>query len=181
MKEYVVLISEYSNEVKVTLQNIVSGKIKEFNYKSKNQMNSTGGALAKSTSKPKDLHKEENEKFVAGLNKNELKLKDIYEKIRANHDEKMLVQLVKDKAIKPGDRNGLGQCPLLFASDCSFNLETCKSLVELGCDINSKDSNGDTLLHQAVCLENTELEKWLVDEMGVSTDVKNNDGETAYD
>ena len=45
-------------------------------------MNSTGGALAKSTSKPKDLHREENEKFIAGLNNRELQLKDIYEKIR---------------------------------------------------------------------------------------------------
>ena len=181
MKEYIVLISEYSHEVKSTLDNACSGKIKEINYKSKNKLNTAGGALAKSTSKPKDMHKEENAKFIASLNNRQLELKNIYEKIRNSKSSDELVKMVQNGQIKPSDRNGLGQCPLLFAGDCSFGISTCQALLDLGCDLNSADSNGDTLLHQAVALEDTDLEKWLVETKGMSKEIKNNDGETPYD
>ena len=52
--------------------------------------------------------------------------------------------------------------------------------MELGCDINSIDDNGDTLLHYAVNLENKEFENWLINDMNFDKEVKNNDGETAY-
>ena len=74
-KEYILLISEFSKSVNGTLEGIMSGKIDKLNYKSKNLANSTGGALAKSVPKPKDLHVAENQKFVASLNKRELELK----------------------------------------------------------------------------------------------------------
>ena len=60
MKEYVILVSEHCSELKITLKNILNGKIQDFKYKSTNKMNSSGGALAKSTSKPKDLNSEAN-------------------------------------------------------------------------------------------------------------------------
>ena len=119
---------------------------------------STGGALAKSTSKPKDMHQEENKKFVAGLNKRELQLKDIYEQIRVTKDSAKLVQLVKDGVVQTNERDGLGMCPLLFAVDCSFSIDVLKSLKECGCDINTVDSNGDTLLHYAINLDDGDLE-----------------------
>jgi len=40
---------------------------------------------------------------------------------------------------------------------------------------------GDSLLHYAVNLENSELEQWLVEEMGLSKDVKNNEGLNPYE
>lgn len=90
------------------MDNVCSGKIKEIHYKSKNKLNTAGGALAKSTSKLKDVHKEENEKFIASLNNRELELKDIYEKIRNSKDSGELVKMVRNGQIKPTDRNGLG-------------------------------------------------------------------------
>ena len=48
---------------------MLSGKIKDLNYKSKTNINnSTGGALAKSVPKPKDMHAHENKQFVDSLN-----------------------------------------------------------------------------------------------------------------
>ena len=47
----------------------------DINYSS--QLNSTGGALAKSTSKPKNMYAEADAKFLASLNSRELELKDI--------------------------------------------------------------------------------------------------------
>ena len=77
MKEYIILISNHSQELKNSLEQVLNKNVEEFNYKSENanmaQINkSPGGALAKATSKPKDMHQEENKKFVAGLNKREL-------------------------------------------------------------------------------------------------------------
>ena len=52
----------------------------------------------------------------------------------------------------------MGQCPLIFAMDCEFSVDVCKSLVqECECDVNTADDNGDTLLHYAVNLDNEEL------------------------
>ena len=144
---------------------------------------SPGGALAKTTSKPKDMHQEENKKFISGLNKRELQLKDIYEQIRISNDSSRLVQLVKDGIVSTSERDGLGMCPLLFAVDCSFSLDVLKSLKESGCDINTVDSSGDTLLHYALNLENKELEQWILSlPEGEALKTKlNNDGMTAYD
>ena len=131
----------------------------EIKYKSKNINDSPGGALQKSVPKPKNLHAEENKKFVAGLNNRELQLKDLYENIRQTKDGEKLVELVQNGTIKPTERNGLGQCPLIFAVDCEFSVDICKKLVSLGkCDPHSIDENGDTLLHYAINLDNEEIE-----------------------
>lgn len=64
-KEYVVLISKYCNRVKKTLDGVLKGDIKELDYKSKspNVATSTGGALAKSVPKPKNMHEKEDQLF----------------------------------------------------------------------------------------------------------------------
>ena len=123
---------------------------------------SPGGALAKATSKPKNMHQEENKKFVQGLNKRELQLKDIYEEVRKSKQSQRLVQLVRDGTISTEERDGLGMCPLIFAVDCEFSLDVIKSLKESGCDIRTVDSNGDNILHYALNLDNEELEKWIL-------------------
>lgn len=74
-------------------------------------------------------------------------------------------------------------CPLLFAVDCSFRIEVLKSLKECGCDVNTVDSNGDTLLHYAINLDDGDLEEWILSlpEGKALKTAKNNDGLTAYD
>lgn len=68
-KEYILLISEYSSKVNATLVGVLNGTIKELNYKAKDKINeSTGGALAKSVPKPKDIYTEQNKKFTDSLN-----------------------------------------------------------------------------------------------------------------
>eukprot|EP00356_Strombidium_inclinatum_P016531 CAMPEP_0170496376 /NCGR_PEP_ID=MMETSP0208-20121228/21256_1 /TAXON_ID=197538 /ORGANISM="Strombidium inclinatum, Strain S3" /LENGTH=197 /DNA_ID=CAMNT_0010772897 /DNA_START=87 /DNA_END=680 /DNA_ORIENTATION=+ len=101
-KEYILLIARKSSTLRKTLDSVLAGTIQELNYKSKsNVATSTGGALAKSVPKPKDVHVEENKKFVAGLNKRELGLKDLYEEIRMNKDSERLITMVKEGEISP--------------------------------------------------------------------------------
>jgi ankyrin repeat protein len=45
----------------------------------------------------------------------------------------------------------------------------------------SADSSGDTLLHYAVNLDNEQMEKWLLEEVGIPKDVTNAEGLTPYD
>ena len=60
-KEYILLIAEYSSQVNATLVGVLNGTIKELNYKVKDKIaESTGGALAKSVPKPKDMYTEQN-------------------------------------------------------------------------------------------------------------------------
>lgn len=108
MQEYVLLICAYSPELATTLEQVLNGSLTQINYKSKNINDNPGGALQKSVPKPKNVHAEENKKFVAGLNNREKVLKDLYENIRQTKDANKLVQLVKDGTIKPNERNGLG-------------------------------------------------------------------------
>lgn len=81
MKEYITIVAEHDGEMRITMEGVLSGKILTVNYKSKSGMNSTGGALAKSTSKPKETkeHAEANRQYVAGLNNRELELKELYQ------------------------------------------------------------------------------------------------------
>ena len=67
----------------------------------------------------------------------------------------MLMKYLRLGMLKPKEKCGLGQCPLIFAVDCGMSLSVCKKLVqEFGCDPNSFDESGDTLLHYALNLEN---------------------------
>ena len=52
--------------------------------------------------------------------------------------------------------------------------------MELGCDVNSVDKYGDSLLHYAVNLENKSFENWLLTVKNFDREVKNNEGETPY-
>ena len=140
-KEYVMLVSQYSNEVKQTLLKIVSGEIRDFNYKSKSNVNATtGGALAKSVPKPKNVHGEQDKRFVESLNTRELELKTVYEEIRETADAQRLIELVRSKQVKTTDRDGLGMCPLIFALDCGFGIEHLQALIDLGCDPATTDA-----------------------------------------
>lgn len=90
--------------------------------------------------------------------------------------------MIKSGKMQPDEKDGLGRSPLIFAVDCDLPLDDCKRLVEeCGCDANGSDENGDTLLHYALNLDNTALEKWLTEDLGISKDVKNKEGMTPYD
>ena len=77
---------------------------------------------------------------MASLNNRELYLKEIYEEIRMKKDPERLINLLKSGSLKPNEKDGLGRCPLMFAVDCEFDLDTCKRLVtEGGCDPRTQD------------------------------------------
>lgn len=140
-KEYIQLVSQYSKEVKDTLNGVLSGDIQDLNYKSKSNVNATtGGALAKSVPKPKNVNEEQDKKFVQSLNTRQLELKTVYEEIRGTADAARLVELVRTKQIQPTDRDGLGMCPLIFALDCGFGIEHLQALIDLGCDPQTADA-----------------------------------------
>ena len=94
--------------------------------------------------------------------------------------EQYLKECVESGKLKPADRDGSGMCPFLLAVDCEFSTGTLQYLLDKECDLNSKDSSGDSALHIACNLENADLESWLI-EKGISKDIKNNDGLTPYD
>ena len=90
--------------------------------------------------------------------------------------------MIKSNKIGVEELDGKGISPLHFAVDCGFPLSICKQLVEeYKCNVNTKDNDGNTLLHFAVWNDNEELESWLVDDIAMSKKVKNNDGLTPYD
>jgi hypothetical protein len=77
------LVCEHDKSLLNTLEQVLNGTLTEIKYKSKGNINdSPGGALQKSVPKPKNVHAEENKRFVEGLNNRELQLKDLYENIR---------------------------------------------------------------------------------------------------
>jgi hypothetical protein len=59
-QEYIILISRHSQQVQSTLEQVLDGTMTEVNYKKGIDIDeSPGGALAKSCSKPKNMHTEE--------------------------------------------------------------------------------------------------------------------------
>ena len=62
------MISRHSEQVKSTLEQVSLGIMTEVNYKKGIDVNeSTGGALAKSCSRPKNMHVEEDKQFMQSL------------------------------------------------------------------------------------------------------------------
>jgi len=59
-------------------------------------------------------------------------------------------------------------------------LENVKYLVSKGCDVNAKESNGITPLHNAAFIHNVEISKFLVSQ-GANHNVKDNDRTTPLD
>jgi ankyrin repeat protein len=88
---------------------------------------------------------------------------------------------VKSGKIKPDEKDGLGMCPLILAVDCGFGIKDLEQLIDLGCSPYTVDDNGDTLLHYAINLGNSEVEEWLLSKYRLRKDIQNNEGLTAYD
>jgi len=65
----------------------------------------------------------------------------------------------------------------MIALDNSFSLMTISSLIDLGCDVNAKDSDGNTPLHSSVYCENESAFKELLSK-GANADIKDNEGQT---
>lgn len=189
-EEYISLVAQFSQQMRVTLEGIKEGTIEEFNYERKNAAmdkinSSSGGALAKSMPLPKQVQTEEEKRFVANMNDREKELKNLYEGLRKQGPDagQQLLNMVKNGSLKPDERDKLGLCPFLFAIDASMDLDIIQKLVtDGGCDIESTDAEGDTALHYAVNLDNEELQQWLIEKVGEEfKEVRNSSGLRAYD
>ena len=77
----------------------------------------------------------------------------MYEEIRETKDGQKLVEMVRSGVITPDTVDKHGQTPLMQAVDMQLPLHTLRSLVELGCDVNAQNSEGEAALHQAMICE----------------------------
>ena len=77
--------------------------------------------------------------------------------------------------LRPNDVSKEGQTPLMIAIDYSFSQETIQKLIDLGCDVNAKDVDGNTPMHTAAYTENFEAFKCLLDN-GADPLIKDNEG-----
>ena len=144
---------------------------------------SGGGVLQKKVPLPKNMNEEADKRVIASLDDRQRQLKDIYDKLSKTKDGNSLVEHVKNGSIKVDERDKLGRCPLLVAIDTDMKFDVIKQLVEeLNCDPKSADASGDTTLHYAVNMSRDDVADYLVDKCGDALkEMKNDDGETAYD
>lgn len=129
------------------------------------------------------MNVEADKKFIASLDDRQRELKDIYDGLSKTKDGDSLIAEVKSGSIKVDERDKLGRCPLLVAIDTDMKLEVVKQLVEEhNCDPMSADASGDTTLHYAVNMSRDDIADYLVEKCGDALkNMKNDDGETAYD
>ena len=76
------------------------------------------------------------------------------------------------------DKNGMNL--LMFSVDCNFSITTVEFLIKAGCEVNSQDVRGDTALHYACYMENTDLVKSLL-KHGADPHIKNKENSSALD
>ena len=81
------------------------------------------------------------------------------------HDNARLFEcLIKHTKVEINKANNFGETPLRYCLKNSFiNLSMYKTLIEKGADLNSKDQNGNGLLHHAVLERNLGAVKILLD------------------
>ena len=144
---------------------------------------SSGGALQKCVSRPKNHNEASDRAFVNSMNNREKVLKDVYDDLSKNRNGVALIEKVKSGYLSPTEKDKVGRCPLLMAIDTDCELDVIKQLIEeCGCDPTSADKAGDTSLHYAVNLERTDVEAYLIEKVGAAfKEVKNYEGETPYD
>ena len=99
----------------------------------------------------------------------------MYQEITDNRDEKKLIELLTTKKLKPEQTNKEGQTPLMIAIDNSFSLSTISQLIELGCDVNAQDVDGNTPLHSSMYIDNQPAFEILLSQ-GARVDVEDNEG-----
>lgn len=104
----------------------------------------------------------------------------IYQMIREDKNEELLLQMINDKRLGIEDRNKEGMDPLILAVDCEFSVDTLAELVGLGCNVNNQDCIGRTALHYAVDLENKDIIKFLLSH-GADPTIKDSAGLTPAD
>ena len=65
----------------------------------------------------------------------------------------------------------------MIAIDNSFSLGTISQLIELGCDVNAKDVDGNTALTSSMYIDNQPAFEILLSQ-GARVDIEDNDGQT---
>ena len=63
----------------------------------------------------------------------------------------------------------------MIAVDNSFSLATISQLIDLGCDINAKDVDGNTALHSSMYFDNEPAFEILLSR-GAKADIEDNEG-----
>lgn len=155
--EYIAVFAEYDAEFKAILTQIVEGSIK--NIKVDDSNNKAGGILSKSVPRPKA---EDDSAYLKSLSADETEVLQIYQGIREEKNEEMLVKMIESGKIGLHTTNKENMDAFLFAIDCEFSLKTLELLLSKGFDVNCQDQDGRTPLHYAVDLENAELVSFLM-------------------
>ena len=88
-----------------------------------------------------------------------------------------MIELLKNKQLKSDSVNKEGQTPLMIALENSFTLKTISELIDLGCDVNAQDLDGNTPLHSSVLFENESAFKELLSK-GARVDIEDNEGQS---
>eukprot|EP00347_Sterkiella_histriomuscorum_P017214 403350242 len=174
-QEYIGLMTRYDNQFREIVDQLVTGKIKKIKVEDTSQ--TSGGILAKSVPRPKA---EDQTQYIKGLTIVEKEMMHTYLMIREDKNEELLIKLLEEKKLQPGNRNKEGMNPLILAVDCEFTLPTLKKLIDLGCNINQQDAQGRCALHYAVDLENIEIIKFLI-ENGADADLVDETGSSPRD
>jgi len=150
--EYIAVFAEYDAEFKAILTQIIEGSIK--NIKVDDSNNKAGGILSKSVPRPKA---EDQSAYLKSLNADETEVLQIYQGIREDKNEEMLLRMIESGKIGLHTTNKENMDAFLLAIDCEFSLKTLELLLKKGYDVNTQDQEGRTPLHYAVDLGNEEL------------------------
>ena len=165
-KEYIVLVGQHDPHFNETVKGVSRGEIKDIN------LNKAGESWKPPNSVPV---KPDNSEYIKDLKVDQKVIFNLYNQVSETKDENKLISFLEKGTLRPDDVSKEGQTPLMIAVDYSFSEETIKKLIDLGCDVNARDVDGNTPMHTAAYCENFEAFKCLF-ENGADPLQEDNDG-----